>query len=760
MPYRKLIFTLILIFVFGGCMSKAQYYFSKGDHAGMIREFESQGNIQQLNSIDLYYVCPSYLAMRKYQKSLECANELENRDKSAVNALGQIFSPSMLKARAYLIKLQAYLDIGDPAKAVEYGEKAYYIAKQGGFSMFTGMDSVGIDIIGDLGVAYAVSGNGEKAAEMLDALDKYSMSILRGYVFEPYRQLQKIRILVAMKNYGRALSICNQNEGVFDGKWWSGLPGHRFTYSKLIMNFMRAKSYYESGNLSKAEEFYIRLLDTPNISESSDIYYFSLADLGAIRLRQGRHSEGIELLRKAVEAVELQRSTIFTEGAKIGFFGDKQAVYKTLIDALFAQGQYKQAFEYVERSKARALVDLLSIKKDFAVQYGNEQQVRELIIMQEKQEQELLIQSSDYKKDNTRGLIIKTKEQLTQQAGELASLVSVTSMSVEEVQKFIRADETLVEYYYTEKYLYAFVLTSQHLSAVRIEYGNFTDDIKKFRKSLENAVSIGHEETARRLYNLLVKPLEKSLKTEKLIIVSHGALHYLPFYALHDEKDYIIDHYSIRMLPSSSVIKYLQKQKAMKPGDILAFGNPDLGNPNFDLPYAQNEAINVSKTRPSSKVFLRKEATETALRKYGAEFNYIHFATHGEFDADKPLNSALLLASDTVSDGRLTVDKLYSIKINADMVTLSACETGLGKISNGDDIVGLTRGFLYAGAGSVVASLWKVDDLATSVLMIDFYNTLKETDKLEALRQAQLKIKKQYPHPYYWASFQLIGNAQ
>jgi CHAT domain-containing protein len=99
------------------------------------------------------------------------------------------------------------------------------------------------------------------------------------------------------------------------------------------------------------------------------------------------------------------------------------------------------------------------------------------------------------------------------------------------------------------------------------------------------------------------------------------------------------------------------------------------------------------------------------------------------------------------------------MKIDADLVTLSACETGLGKITNGDDIVGLTRGFLYAGSNSIVASLWKVDDLATSHLMTEFYSTLKKTNKREALRRAQLDTKKKYPHPYYWASFQLTGNA-
>ena len=105
----------------------------------------------------------------------------------------------------------------------------------------------------------------------------------------------------------------------------------------------------------------------------------------------------------------------------------------------------------------------------------------------------------------------------------------------------------------------------------------------------------------------------------------------------------------------------------------------------------------------------------------------------------------------------MSVNEIFSLNLNADLVTLSACETGLGKVSHGDDIVGFTRGFLYAGANAIVSSLWRVDDLATSFLMTTFYANLKTMGKGEALRQAQLAAKKKYPSPYHWAAFQLTG---
>ena len=137
----------------------------------------------------------------------------------------------------------------------------------------------------------------------------------------------------------------------------------------------------------------------------------------------------------------------------------------------------------------------------------------------------------------------------------------------------------------------------------------------------------------------------------------------------------------------------------------------------------------------------------------------LHFATHGKFNADAPLDSGLYLAKGEEADGVLTVGDLYTLRFDADLVTLSACETGLGRVANGDDVIGLTRGFLYAGARSIVASLWEVDDSATGQLMLSFYRNLQGTDKREALRLAQIETRLKYPHPMYWAAFQIVGRA-
>jgi len=226
------------------------------------------------------------------------------------------------------------------------------------------------------------------------------------------------------------------------------------------------------------------------------------------------------------------------------------------------------------------------------------------------------------------------------------------------------------------------------------------------------------------------------------------------------EGKFLLDRYSLRFLPSASVLKYLRPVLQNKPSHLLALGNPDLDDPRLDLAFAEGEAKLVASLYPTSRVLLRKDASESNFKKAGSVFSRIHFASHGKFQADAPLKSGLYLAKDADNDGILTVGELYSMNLEADLVILSACETGLGKIASGDDVVGLTRGFLYAGSRSIVASLWSVDDKATATLMEAFHGNLASMNKREALREAQLKAREAFPHPFFWAAFQLTGRAE
>lgn len=164
-----------------------------------------------------------------------------------------------------------------------------------------------------------------------------------------------------------------------------------------------------------------------------------------------------------------------------------------------------------------------------------------------------------------------------------------------------------------------------------------------------------------------------------------------------------------------------------------------MGDPAYNLRFAEREAKEIAAIFPKSAVYLRSEATKSKAVSLSPNHDVLHFAVHAELKEDAPLESGLLLAQEGERDGKLTVSEIFTLNLKSDLVVLSACDTGLGKISNGDEIIGLTRAFIYAGTPSIITTLWKVNDRTSYELMREFYSNLKTMKKSEALRQAQLK---------------------
>ncbi len=718
----------------------------QGKHHEIIREL--QGSIDRgepISSFQLLFLGSAYYEVRNYRGLFATAGVMEKRiaQGDSSNFGGD------LSIYPQLFRAMAALDVGAYEDAIRYASDVREHLKTGQFFYRLQL----VQTCGILGVADAFLGRSDESRKQVAAIRDISTFMSN---IGPEKFATMARIHMALKEYDKALAAISDPDA-------DTSPVLTLFYDPTFQNlpkfFIRAKSQYETGDIERARQGYDQLLKHPQIAQYGELYWLVLLDRAAIARRDGQDDLALELLRKAADLVEQQRSSIDSEAGRIGFVGDKQAIYEALVALLVERGDAATALHYVERAKARALVDMLAGKKDFSVPGGGTERVRELLAAADTAEQAArTFEPTAQQTDAKRSVAASKRQELLQAAPELSSLVKVSAADASALQALLGAEETLVEYFYSGDALYAFVATRQAVRAAKLDRRGLDAEIADFRRAIQDPADSRWEEHARRLHARLLAPIQDSLRTPNLLIVGHGALHYLPFNALHDGTAFVVEKFAIRLLPAATVLEFLKADSIDKPGTLLAFGNPDLGDRRLDLAFAQQEAEEVAKTLPRSRALVRKEASRAAFRKYASDFRFVHIASHGEFDAEHPLASSLLLAPEGTDDGRLTVSDLYSMRVDTDLITLSACETGLGKVANGDDVVGLTRGFLYAGTRTVVASLWQVDDRSTSELMTTFYRALvKGLSKREALRAAQREQLAKQRHPFFWAAFQLTG---
>lgn len=743
--------------------------------------------------------CRAYHAQRKFNKAKVCLASFDRlfEKRLHIKSLGYSkdeidYRRSYNRAHYHALEGELSLELGDFQLAYEASKRAIDVNTQNTVATApTHIDFRAMTrLYANAAIAAYQVGKNKEAHEIASTLENSGhdfWSDAKEGINLKIRNTQLARVYMVMGEYKLAKEALNKSTGslaMFDRILFGVLSlgvneligagqattdpfvaQHFFLHTKLCFelgDYECAKKGYDvinEGDFKKHANAIERINPTGFVLQRPTVSYIALHDRGTIAKKQEDNLKALRYYERAIKVIESQRATISTEVSKIGFVGNKEDVYRDTVSLLIKMKQYGKAFVYAERAKARALVDTLASKQTL----GNvNSKSKATLLMAKLSTTERKIDQSgsavgSKQRSANRGLLLKTKSSLISTQPELASLVTVSAPDLSELQGLLPKNETLIEYYGDNNNLYAFVLNKRGVEAVKIKASNISAQVTAFRKALTNPKNENYKRAARNLYMQLIAPLKPHLTTRSITIVPHGALHYLPFNALMVNDKFMLDKYDIRLLPSASVMKFLNK-KTKAPYELLALGNPDTGDRSLDLPGAQKEAQAIVKGFRRAKLLIRGNATETAVKTSGGKYKRLHFASHGIFDAEKPLTSGLLLTKDSSNDGVLTVGELYDLNLNADLVTLSACETALGKVANGDDVVGFTRGFLYAGAKSIVSSLWKVDDAATSQLMQSFYGNLKKMDKRSALRAAQLNTKKKYTHPYYWAAFQLTGS--
>ncbi|MBM3463408.1 MAG: CHAT domain-containing protein [Armatimonadetes bacterium] len=332
----------------------------------------------------------------------------------------------------------------------------------------------------------------------------------------------------------------------------------------------------------------------------------------------------------------------------------------------------------------------------------------------------------------------------------------------------------IVEFLAGEAQLYIFIVTPERLSVklVNLSRKSLTADVLALRRMLSgDAASVrasrpvaGTQSVSPQavrahchaLYEKIFAPLLDDLSgVDTLVIVPNGVLHYLPFQVLVTDvgkSEFLVDRYAITYLCEESFMRPTPTARA-RMGRLLLLGNPD-----GTLSFAEAEVKKIRDLYPDSDLHVGSSARKERVSR-GGSFQGLHIASHGVLDAQDAPASYIVMAAEGNSPGRLTLREVWGLNLEGvDLVTLSACSTAVGEQSAGDELVSLENAFIFAGASSVVASLWNVADEATALLMERFYANLKKMDKAQALRHAQLDLKKSHPDPYYWAPFILVGS--
>ena len=326
--------------------------------------------------------------------------------------------------------------------------------------------------------------------------------------------------------------------------------------------------------------------------------------------------------------------------------------------------------------------------------------------------------------------------------------------SAEQIRSTIssqKRDILLIEYFVTKNQTIVFAISKD--IGVRVEtIPLMENDIKRYVANFQREVvqypnfkNIGSSWVDISKY--LMDPLRKLLNNNQLIyFIPHGLLHYLPLHAMELNCKPLIKSHPVAYSPSTSLLKYFLNKETGSVVDCACFG-VDFEEEAKDISEMFNKGL--FKTKP---ILGAKATKKEFFNKQGAEA--IHFSCHGIFNKFDPLSSGVKLY-----DGILTAREIYNIRLNAQLVTLSACQTGINERTQGDELIGLTRSFIYAGASSVVVSLWPVNPISTKKLMLEFYAFLRNgKDKAVALQEAQKKLIDEYSHPYYWAPFTLVGH--
>ncbi|BAY61706.1 TPR repeat-containing protein [Calothrix brevissima NIES-22] len=651
-----------------------------------------------------------YLELGQYATALEKYNQ----------ALGIIETSGNPASKANILQKIAglYTKLGQYEKALDLNSQALNIYSK--IDSKSGM----VNIFNNIGRIYEQIGKYEEALKLyqnaLNILNVTGANPAKARTFNNIGSAYwNLRQYDQALNYYQQALVIRQESGIKEGQ------------AKTLNNI--ALVYYNQGKYTQALNYYQQALVIARQLKDQESEAITLTNIGEVYNALGNYSDAETNLFSAIEVWNKLR-LILKDDEKISLFERQTFTYLLLQQVLIAQNKINIALEVSEQARARAFVELLASR--ISGNIANQQLIKppnfEKIKQIAKSQNATLVEYSILGESNLYIWVVKPTGEVGFKQEDLKSLNTPLA---------------------------------QLVNKTRIAIGAGGRGIFSEVKDTD-----AQKQNLQKLHEVLIEPIASLLPTnpdEKVIFIPHDALFLVPFVALQDKDGkYLIEKHTILTAPSIQVLDLTRQQRQKVTGkDVLVMGNPimpKVGIPPVQLPSlagAEKEAVTVASLF-KTKAITGKDATETAFKEKLSSARMIHLATHGLLDdADKSIPSAIALTPTSNDDGLLTPAEIVNLRINAELVVLSACDTGRGKIT-GDGVIGLSRSLITAGAPSVIVSLWAVPDSPTSELMTEFYQQWqKNPDKAVALRNAMLITMKKHPRPIDWAAFTLIGES-
>ncbi len=564
-----------------------------------------------------------------------------------------------------------------------------------------------------------------------------------------------------------------------------------------------ASLYLETDELDKSEEYVERSIE---FSVKQETNWQALLVRGRLEEKKQNYLQALKYYESSASIVEGIRGNLTLEEFKTSFLNDKAAVFDHQLNLLIKQEDLfeaegynprEMAFTISEKARARTFLDMVSNKKIDAKSSGDEALLNKELELRKKIEK----LNKELQRSNNRMMRLQLNDitdeyldlldQIKLQNASYSSIVSIEPSSLAEIREKLPADAALIEFWLSDLGSYVFILTHDKLSVhpTGLSRNEILRNVTGARNMIKFRTDDVLDDVLTKLYVALIEPIEAELEGIKTVgIVPHSSLHFMPFQALRKPTgEYLVTEFDMFYVPSASVFA-TQKEAELNAGKSkllsMALGDLQLGGFTA-LPGTKSEIEHIGQIYDDHVSLLESESSEGRFKTESGDSDMIHIATHGTFNRFQPLYSYLLMSPDDENDGLLTVNEIFDLDLSSELVILSACETGLGDLSEGDELTGLSRAFLYAGSPAIIVSLWKVDDASTSLLMTRLHQYIKAgypTATALSLAQRDLMDRKfsimpdrsltsvkwsselsnafdePKSHPYFWAPFVLIGS--